>query len=93
MKKMILLPAIALVVCGTAYAAGMVSGTIKSVDASNSKLEVVVSNTETKWVPYTPSTEWPVGVTDPAALKDKAVDITTNGANEAALVELVESNE
>ena len=84
MKKLSLMLIAVVALSGAAYAAE-VKGTIASVNATASKLEVATEN-GASWVEYSAATTWPEGITDPASLKDKQVTITTDEAGKATAV-------
>lgn len=87
MKKafwMVLVLAVVVSFAGAAFAAN-VEGTVKSVNAADSKLEVETA-AGASWVAYTATTEWPHGVTDPASLVGEQVSIATDDAGAATSV-------
>lgn len=63
--------------------AGAVQGTVASVDAAAQTLSISTVEGDSS-VAYTAATTWPEGVTDPATLVGKSVEVTTDDATGAA---------
>ena len=90
MKKVQFVLAVLLVACVAfqgAVLAGMVEGTVSSVDATAKSLLVATAAGDSS-VTYSDMTTWPEGVTDPASLVGKTVKVSTDDATgEATAVE------
>ena len=74
MKKLLVMLLVALVMFQGAAMANMVSGTVKSVNQTENKIEVANSSGESNWIWYGSDTKWS-GVTSPAELQGKSVEI------------------
>ncbi|HTL47558.1 MAG TPA: hypothetical protein VL688_05790 [Verrucomicrobiae bacterium] len=70
---------------GVTFAAS-VEGTVQSVDAQQSKLEIA-TDAGSSWVAYSATTKWPAGVTDPASLVGEKVTVATDDAGAATSVD------
>ena len=83
MKKVAMFLLVVFVAFQAAAFAGTVEGTVASVDAAASTLEVT-TDAGSSSVAYSAATTWPAGVTDPASLVGKKVTVTTDDVSGAA---------
>jgi hypothetical protein len=82
MKKVLVLAALVAVALQASAFAAEVQGTVKSVVAAESKLELT-TETGDQAVVFTAATKWDDGVTDPSTLVGKTVKVVSNDETKA----------
>ena len=85
MKKILAFLVLASVAFQGALLAGVVEGTVASVDTAAKSISVTLADGSSSDVSYSDTTTWPADVTDPATLAGKSVTITTDDATGAAV--------